>query len=136
MKLLIVAIIILSVHTAEAETVLQLHAVSYHQNRAANYNEENYGIGIRHYVENKQFDYVNAGFYDNSENNTSKYIGIGYEWKVGIFKMGINAGVVDGYSLASTLPYVVPVISYENVSLTFAPYPEMVAHLSYDLAIF
>jgi len=133
---IIIALTILS-HNLEARTVIQLHTISYHVNRAANYNEENYGFGVRHYVDDKYtYDYLTAGTYDNSEDNTSNYLGIGFEWPVGIFTLGIKAGVITGYSLGSVLPFVVPVIKYKNIGLVFAPYPEAVTHLTFDVIKF
>lgn len=140
MKNLILATIIIGLtvlsHNLKAETVIQLHTLSYHVNRAENFNEENYGIGVRHYVKDKYFNYVHAGTYKNSENNTSNYAGIGYEWPVGSFKLGIKAGVITGYSLGDVLPFIVPVVKYKNLSLVFAPYPEAVTHLTIDLMEF
>jgi len=131
--LILILFFIAGASEVKAETVISLHTISYHQNRAANYNEENYGFGLRHYIKNKSFHYVNIGTYKNSEQATSKYIGAGWEWNVGELKIGVNMGLIDGYSLSSVLPYVVPVISYKNINVIFASYPEAVVHLTIDL---
>lgn len=67
--LILIVFFIAGASELKAETVLQLHTLSYHQNRAANFNEENFGIGFRYYT--KKFNYVNTGIYKNSENSTS-----------------------------------------------------------------
>lgn len=135
-----VAVLALTFHvgTVKADTVIQLHTVSYHINRAANYNEENYGVSVKHYTVDKNyyFNYVQAGAYRNSENNISFYAGVGFEWPVGEIKLGVKAGVISGYSLGDVLPFVLPVIKYKNISLIFAQYPEAVTHLVIDVIEF
>ena len=138
LAIIIIVLAILS-HNLEARTVIQLHTISYHVNRAANFNEENYGIAVKYYTAVKKryyFDYVQAGTYKNSENNQSNYAGVGFEWPVGIFTIGVKAGLITGYSLGSVLPYFVPVIKYKNIGLVFAPYPEAVTHLTFDVIEF
>jgi len=121
---------------AMAETVIQVHTFSYHENRAANYNERNYGLALKSYVKDKQFDYVQVGGYKNSEYNTSNYVAIGYEWPVGKVTLGLKAGLITGYSMGNVLPFVVPVIKYKAVSVLFAPYPDAVVHLTIDVLTF
>ena len=134
--LILIVFFIAGASELKAEAVLYVSTFSYHQNRAANYNEENFGAGLRYYVKNKDFNYINVGAFKNSESNTSKYIGVGWQWPVGQFNIGVNAGIIDGYSLNAVLPYVVPIINYKRVSLIFAPYPEAVVHLTIDVMRF
>jgi len=115
------------------DTVIQLHTVSYHINREANYNETNLGIGVRYYTTKDQ--YIIAGTYKNSEYNQSNYVG--YGWEFGDeFKLGLSAGLITGYNLGDVLPYIVPVISYKGVSLVFVAYPEATTHLTIDIMRF
>ena len=129
--LIAILFFIMGASELRAETVIQLHTVSYHVNRAADFNEENLGIGFRHYADDVH--YITAGTYKNSEYNQSNYAGYGWEWKQGDFKLGLSAGIITGYELGEVLPYVVPVIRYKAVSLIIAPYPEVAALLTIDL---
>ncbi|MGR3218618.1 MAG: hypothetical protein ACUZ8H_02220 [Candidatus Anammoxibacter sp.] len=135
MKVLMVILFLISA-TAKSETVIQLHTVSYHIDRTVNYNEENYGIGVRLYKMGNFYHYKNIGFYKNSEYKTSKYIGIGWQWKVGEFNLGINAGIITGYSLGEYLPYIVPTINYKRVTLVVVPYPSPVYNITIDILKF
>lgn len=122
---------------AKAETTVQLHTVSYHSNRAANYNEQNYGVGIRHYVDTaKPFSYATVGTYTNSERNTSTYVGIGWEWAVSVAKVGVSTGLITGYSTADVIPYVVFNIRYSRVTVVISPFIEPVLHVTVDLLTF
>ena len=129
----IIAILFFIAGASEADTVIQLHTVSHHINREANYNESNYGLGIRHYTTKGR--YIIAGTYKNSEYNRSNYAGYGWEFG-NDFKLGISAGLITGYSLGKVLPYIVPIISYKGVSLVFVAYPEATTHLTIDLMRF
>jgi len=116
-----------------SETVIQLHTVSHHINREANYNESNYGLGIRHYITKGR--YLIAGTYKNSEYNLSNYAGYGWQFG-GELMLGVSVGLITGYSLGRVLPYVVPIINYKAVSLVFVAYPEATTHLIIDIARF
>jgi len=109
---------------------LYLHTVSYHQDRDANYNEANYGLGVRHNLDD---NYITGGFYDNSEDHTSAYVAYGWEWPYKGLKLGILAGLVTGYSMGNVLPFAVPVIRYKRAQLLIAPYPSAVVHLTIDV---
>jgi len=131
-------LIILS-HNLQAETVAFAHTVSYHVNRDIDFNEKNYGVGIRHYIntEEEANKYITVGGYRNSEYNQTYYAGVGWEWPIGNdFQLGVVTGLITGYSLGDVLPYVVPIIKYKNISLVVAPYPEAVYHLTIDLVTF
>lgn len=119
--------------SAHAETVIQLHTVSKHV--SPGYNENNYGLGVRHYYE--KYRHWTVGGFRNSENNNSLYAGVGYEWPLSDgFKVGLIGGIVTGYEKYSVAPLLVPVLHYKRANLTFAPYPESVVLLSFDIGIF
>ena len=127
----IIVILFFIAGASEAETVLYAHTVSYHVNREANYNESNYGLGLRHYTTTDR--YITAGTYKNSEYNQSNYVGYGWEFTP---YLGLSAGLITGYKLHKVLPYIVPVIKYKSISLIVAPYPEAVIHLTIDIMEF
>lgn len=129
--IILIVCFILGASELKADTVLSLHSVSYHVNRAANYNELNYGLGLRYYTTKGR--YIAAGTYKNSELNQSKYVGYGWEFNK---YLGVSAGLVTGYDLGEVLPYFVPVLRYKNISLMFSSYPEAVTHLTIDIMRF
>lgn len=131
MKYILIVFFIMGASELKAETILYAHTFSYHVNRDANYNEYNYGLGVRHYTTNDE--YITAGTYKNSEFNQSNYVGYGWEFNE---YLGLSAGVITGYKLRSVLPYVLPVFRYKSVSLIIAPYPEAVIHLTIDFMRF
>lgn len=110
--------------------VVYLHTVSHHAN-SASYNEANYGVGIRHYVEKDR--YFTVGTYENSEYTRSNYVGYGADFGSGDFKLGLSAGIVTGYSSLPVVPYLVPSLRYKRLSLMFVVYPEPVVHFTIDL---
>jgi len=120
----------------KAETYLQLHTLSYHSSRDANFNEANYGVGIRHYMKNEKFDYITVGLYRNSEFNQSVYSGAGWEWPINEFKVGLSAGLITGYKMNSVLPYVVANIRYKRLNIILSPFLEPVVHLTIDVMKF
>lgn len=76
---------------------LHLGAVSYHVNRAANYNEINPGLGIEHQFNARHS--LSAGAYYNSERRTTVYALYGYTpLRIGPVKIGVLAGLANGYS--------------------------------------
>jgi hypothetical protein len=89
---------------------------SYHMDRAAHYNEKNYGIGLE-YQFNKDIAAV-AGEYKNSFYNKSAYYGVLYTpFSAGSFKAGILAGEINGYVMKEPRAYgpiVVPAIVWEG----------------------
>jgi hypothetical protein len=127
------ACFLLGASELKADTVVFAHTVSHHVNQSANFNESNYGLGMRHYTTKDR--YITAGTYINSEYNRSNYAGFGWETK-GNLKLGLSVGLITGYSLLSVSPYIVPSIRHEGVSLIFLVYPEAVTHLTVDLIKF
>lgn len=76
---------------------LVLSLRSYHTDRAADYNESNWGIGFE-----KEFNdrwKLIVGVYDNSLDRQSEYVGFAYTpWKFGNVKLGAVGLAVTGYS--------------------------------------
>lgn len=129
--IILIVCFVLGASELKAETVLSLHSFSYHSNRGANYNESNYGLALRHYTTKDR--YITIGTYRNSEDHQSNYVG--YGWELNDY-IGLSAGIVTGYKSNNILPYVLPVIRYQNISVIIAPYPEPVIHLTIDLMRF
>ncbi len=127
----IVLILFFIAGASEAETVLYAHTSSYHVNRVANYNEINYGLGLRHNIANNR--YLTIGTYRNSEYAQSNYIGYGWQFTK---YLGLSAGIITGYKLGDILPYLIPTIKYKNLTLVVLPYPEAVIHLTIDFMRF
>jgi len=134
-KLALIILLVTPINkTTYAETVLYVHTVSYHVNREVKYNENNYGLGLRHYVNQNdlKFQYLTIGTFKNSEYANSKYLGIGYEWGDSI-KFSIAAGIITGYKMQEILPFIIPTIRYKNVTLVIAPYPEVATNIVIDV---
>lgn len=87
---------------------VDVHVASHHSERG--FNEFNPGLGVR--FGSTQHDWFNGvvGFYDNSINRTSIYVGISVETRrVGPFQLRLSAGAVSGYNTPSGLaPIAIP----------------------------
>lgn len=132
--------IILSLFAGTAmagETVIQLHGLSYHADREADYNETNSGLAVRHYGESSLIDYVSVGQYKNSIYKTSRYVIAGWEKPINtVLTIGLVAGVVDGYK-ENMVPMIAPVISlWGRVHIFSAIIPVPVIEVSVDIARF
>ena len=94
---------------------LHLGAVSYHFNRAANYNEINPGLGIEHQFNARHS--LSAGAYRNSERRNTIYALYGYTpLQIGPVKFGVLAGLANGYSAnnGNVFPVVLPIAMIER----------------------
>lgn len=110
----------------ESSTWLQLGAASYHFDRDQHYNEINAGLGIEHQFNARHS--LAAGFYRNSERNTSYYAVYGYTpIELGPVKLGALAGAANGYSAhdGKWFPVILPVataqIGRAGVNVTVIP---------------
>jgi len=128
MYLILFLVCVFYVNSVNADTVIYINTISYHENRQANYNEENYGIGFRYYKSENIF--FSSGYYKNSEFNDSFYAGIGFESKDGY---GVTAGYITGYNKSKIIPFVTPFIKYKNLILHIVPIEEKVIHLTIDV---
>ena len=97
---------------------LILHGPSYHFERKG-YNEENYGLGYR-------FENVTVGFYQNSIDHTSVYLG----YRLGLYKrLSVVLGAVTGYETlpvmpAAVLTYSQPILKGLNLHVNLIPFKE------------
>lgn len=91
---------------------LQINTASYHPSADSDddLNEFNPGLGLEYHLENYYFA---GGFFENSIDNTSTYLGVGHERTIGVdwFGLGILGGVVTGYDggfspRLAAIPYV------------------------------
>lgn len=130
------ALLLLMSFPVSAETVIQVHGLSYHVDRGANYNEINQGFAIRHYGYSG-FDYISVGQYKNSIYKTSRYAIIGWEKPISDnIALGLVVGVVDGYG-DHAVPMIAPVVTLWNRMHVFsAPIPTPVIEVSFDIVRF
>lgn len=88
--------------TEAAEAYVELHGASRHFLTESEYNEQNYGVGIR--VERKDGTAVMAGVYRNSYDHTSLYASVGQYMRRGPLQVGFEAGLVTGYPMGAAVP--------------------------------
>jgi len=92
-------------YSEESESILedgrlfvQVNLASYHphEDDDEDFNEFNPGIGLEYHLDGY---YFSGGFFENSIDRTSAYMGIGTERSIGAdwFGLGILGGVVTGY---------------------------------------
>ena len=114
MKYIILVAILFSFNTQAAETWGVINTTSYHVNSKQKPNQNNYGVGIEYHDESLVYL---AGAYKNSVDKTSVYGMIGWmPIEVGAVKMGVAAGVVNGYPRMNNggiAPAVVGMVSVE-----------------------
>lgn len=90
--------------------------LSYHQNRQANFNERNYGLGWEHKISEDLSSTV--GFYRNSVRRDSAYAAVLWQpLQIGPVKAGVMAGVINGYPRLNNgnfMPMALPMASIEG----------------------
>jgi len=99
MKRLVIALaLVLVVIAATAETYWgTVMTRSYHANRAKDYNENNFGLGLE--VREGEFR-AGLGSFANSYYKTSNILYVSYlPWEIGPVRAGLRAGVVSGYPM-------------------------------------
>lgn len=134
LRILITICMVLMGTTATAESnKLDISCCSYHFNRDANYNEQNWGVVYKYYP-TPEFHFQ-VGTYRNSEYGRSTIIGVGQTWKLSKdFDFTLSGGVVTGY-VRGILPYVIPTFSYKDmVHLHTIPLTEGGFGLSFTIA--
>lgn len=100
------------------DTWLQLGALSYHQNREANYNETNYGIGLFRRLDEERA--VAIGYYKNSIHKDSFYAQYQYTpYEVAGVKLGLQTGLISGYKSlhGAPMPILLPLATIEGKRL-------------------
>ena len=86
---------------------------SYHADRHADYNEKNWGLGLRYKLDADHLSAV-AGVYKNSLYKPSIYAGLAYtpiKWLTDV-NVGFLVGGVTGY-LEHAVPIFVPILMYQ-----------------------
>lgn len=99
---------------------LYLNGVSKHLQTEYKFNELNLGLGLA-YKTSANSGWI-MGYYKNSYNNITRYVGRSYKFRdIGFGSYGIDIGLVDGYSKSMPVPDVVPVIAqtFETKQLKF-----------------
>lgn len=113
----------------ERELWVNVGGFSSHFNSSKNYNESNAGIGIEYRV-SPQIGFM-AGSYYNSIRHTTTYAAINWQpYMVGAFKVGVAAGLMDGYpsvERGGTFFAALPLVTYEGkkFGVNFGIVPDM-----------
>lgn len=90
---------------------------SYHSDRNRSTNEQNLGLHMQH---NFSDVFTRAGWYNNSQGRTSRYIMLGREKRINDnLSYGIMGGVITGYIVKNDepgpLPVIFPYIKWKNI---------------------
>jgi len=108
-----------------------MHVTSYHFERAAGYNENNAGLGLKWRKYGARL-FVTVGAFHNSIDQTSSYGGVGGDWSLaGLLKLRITAGLVTGYEI-SPAPFVFPELlvgDRSGIAVGFTPRIEVGEHV-------
>ena len=103
----------------EGQLWVNIGGFSSHFNSSKNYNENNAGIGVEYRLSAQTA--VMAGSYYNSVRNTTTYAAVNWQpYIVGDWKMGVAAGLMDGYPgivRGGTFFAALPFVSYEGKKL-------------------
>ena len=110
----VVLALIFAPHEARADTWGVATITSHHFDRSAGHNERNFGVGIEQDVRPGLRAVV--GFYDNSFNRTTIYLGVAFmPLHIGDFSFGLVGALASGYSSDRRfLPIALPVVQYER----------------------
>ena len=106
-------------------TEIIVHAISYHADRAADYNERNFGIGLRVPVSDRTK--LAVGAYNNSLYRDSYYIGMSREMlRFSNVTVSIMAGIITGYQ-HTIMPVVAPEVTLwsGNVGVSIMALPSV-----------
>jgi len=105
---------ILAQHETRADTWGVATITSHHFDRSAGHNERNFGVGIEQDVRPDLRAVV--GFYDNSFNRMTTYIGVAFmPLHLGNFSFGLVGVLASGYGSGGRfLPVALPVVQYER----------------------
>jgi hypothetical protein len=92
---------------------------SYHLQRDKGFNNVNTGLGFEAPLSNTYS--VTAGFFHNSDRETSRYVGLyAMPLQIGAFKAGAAIGAFDGYPKmrdGGWFPAVIPTVAFEGSHL-------------------
>ena len=89
---------------------------SYHFQRDKGFNNVNTGLGVQASITD-QYAFT-AGFFENSDRQTSRYVGVyAMPWKYGHVKLGAAIGAFDGYPKmrdGGWFPAIIPTAAIEG----------------------
>ena len=126
-KTLIALAIVATPPAVMADVWLNPGFYSYHLQRDRGFNNVNTGLGIEASLTDSYS--VTAGFFRNSDRETSRYIGVyAMPYKIGAFKAGAAIGAFDGYPKmrdGGWFPALIPTVAYEGsqfgLNVSFIP---------------
>jgi hypothetical protein len=113
----------------KSELWVNVGGFSSHFNPGKSYNESNTGFGIE-YRTSPHISYM-AGSYYNSVRHTTTYAAVNWQpYSLGDFKVGVAAGVMDGYpgmERGGTFFAALPLVTYEGklFGVNFGIIPDM-----------
>lgn len=107
-------LLFLTIDAYPAEVTPVVNMASYHFDRDAGYNEQNYGLAL-------ETTYFQGGFYRNSEYHTSLYGMFKFELTNNVVSPGIMAAAVTGYERAPVVLLGGLTLRYKNVRFTIVP---------------
>ena len=115
-KALIAIAIVATAPAVMADVWINPGFYSYHLQRDKGFNNVNTGLGVEASLTDTYS--VTAGFFHNSDRETSRYVGVyAMPFKVGTFKAGAAIGAFDGYPKmhdGGWFPAIVPTVAYEG----------------------
>lgn len=115
-KLLLALFVTLWASTAWAEIWINPGFYSYHFERDKGFNNVNTGLGLEVYLTDNYS--LTAGFFENSDRATSRYVGLyAMPFKIGGFKLGTAVGAFDGYPRVRQggwFPALIPTAAFEG----------------------
>jgi len=119
MKKLMVALLVAAAPAAFAGVWINPGFYSYHLERDKGFNNVNTGLGVEASITDTYS--VTAGFFKNSDRETSRYVGVyAMAFKIGAFKAGAAIGAFDGYPTmrdGGWFPAIVPTVAFEGQQL-------------------
>jgi len=119
MKKLTVALLVAAAPAAFAGVWINPGFYSYHLERDKGFNNVNTGLGVEASITDTYS--VTAGFFKNSDRETSRYVGVyAMPFKIGAFKAGAAIGAFDGYPKmrdGGWFPAIVPTVAFEGKQL-------------------
>lgn len=107
-------ILVLNLLHLDLPNEVEMHFTSHHLSNSSQFNEDNFGIGIRFPIKNTERFGFTAGTYNNSYDRQSFYTGITFDhdFCAGnkyVCKAGIIGGLVSGYDKHTSASAIQPI---------------------------
>jgi hypothetical protein len=126
-KALLACVMAVAVPAAMADVWVNPGFYSYHLQRDKGFNNVNTGLGIEATLTNTYS--LTAGFFHNSDRETSRYVGVyAMPFQLGAFKAGAAIGAFDGYPKmrdGGWFPAIIPTVAFEGqqfgLNVSFIP---------------